>query len=83
MDSSKQAPEKSNIVTNACSVLQAIQSKDFGKHYILSKILLLHHRLTVSGLIVHFLWVPSHCGIIGNETADSSTKFVFDQTMNN
>ena len=34
MDSSKQAPEKPNIVTNACSVLQAIQSKDFGKHYI-------------------------------------------------
>ena len=41
------------------------------------KNLLLHHRLTVSGLIVHFLWVPSHCGIIVNETADSLTKFVF------
>ena len=69
--------QKNLIVTDSCSVSQAIQSKDFGKHYTLPKILLLHHRLTVSGLIVHFLWIPSHCKPFGNETADSLTKFVF------
>ena len=37
----------------------------------------MHHRLTVSGLIVHFLWVPCHCGSIVNEIADSVTKLVF------
>ena len=65
------------IVTDSCSVLQAIQSRTFGKHYILSKILLLHHYLTVSNLTIHFLWVPSHSGILGNETADCLTKSVF------
>ena len=69
--------QKSLIITDSCSVLQAIQSKTFGKHYILSRVLLLYHRLTLSGLIIHFLWVPSHCGIIGNETADYLTKSVF------
>ena len=48
------------IVKDSCSVLQAIQSRTFGKHYILSKILLLHHYLSVSNLTIHFLWVPSH-----------------------
>ena len=65
------------ILTDSCSVLQAIQSRTFGKHYILSKILLLHHYLTVSNLTIHFLWVPSHSGILGNETADCLTKSVF------
>ena len=64
------------IVTDSCSVLQAIQSRTFGKHYILSKILLLHHYLTVSNLTIHFLRVPSHSEILGNETADCSTKSV-------
>ena len=62
---------------NNCSVLQAIQSRTFGKHYILLKILLLHHYLTVSNLTIHFLWVPSHNAILGNETADCFTKSVF------
>ena len=77
------------IVTDSCSVLQAIQSRTFGKHYILSKILLLHHYLTVSNLTIHFLWVPSHSGtihflwvpshsgILGNETADCLTESLF------
>ena len=65
------------IVTNSCSVLQAIQSRTFSKHYILSKILLLHHYLTVSNMTIHFLWVPSYSGILGNETADCLTKSVF------
>ena len=69
--------QKSLIITDSNSVLQAIQSKTFGKHYILSRVLLLYHRLTFSGLIIHFLWVPSHCGIIGNETANYLTKSVF------
>ena len=65
------------IVTDSCSVLQAIQSRTFGKHYILSKNLLLHHYLTVSNLTIHFLLVPSHSGTLGSETADCLTKSVF------
>ena len=65
------------IVTDSYSVLQAIQSRTFGKHYILSKIFPLHHYLTVSNLIIHFLGVPSHYGILGNETADCLTTSIF------
>ena len=68
---------KSLIVTDCYSVLQAIDSKKWGKHYIWNKILLLNHYLTNSNLKVTFLWVPSHSGISGNEIADNLTKYVF------
>ena len=52
-------PCKSVIVTDCYSVLQALNSKKWGKHYILNKILLLNHYLTNSNLKVTFLWVPT------------------------
>ena len=70
-------PWKSLVVTDCYSVLQALNSKKWGKHYILNKILLLNHYLTNSNLKVTFLWVPSHSGISGNEIADNLTKHVF------
>ena len=70
-------PWKSLIITDCCSVLHALNSKKWGKHYILNKILLLNHYLTNSNLKVTFLWVPSHPGISRNEIADNLTKHVF------
>ena len=68
---------KNVIVTGSYSVLQALVSKKIGKHAVLDEILILHHALNVSGLLIHFIWVPSHCGIPGNEIADRLTKVVF------
>ena len=68
---------KNLIVTDSYSVSQALVSKKFGKHAVLDEILVLHHTLIVSGLLIHFIRVPSHCGIPGNEIADRLTKVVF------
>ena len=70
-------PWKSLIVTDCYSVLQALNLKKWGKHYILTKILLLNHYLTNCKVRVTFLWVPSHSWISGNEIADNLTKHVF------
>jgi len=74
-------PSKKLILTDWFSVLQALDSKTWGKHYIVTKVLLLYHKLTIgigkSKLKITFLWVPSHSGITGNETADCLTKHIF------
>ena len=41
------------------------------------EILVSDHTLIVSGLLIYFIWVSSHCGIPGNEIADRLTKVVF------
>ncbi len=32
------------------------------------------YRISQSGLIVNFMWVPSHMGVDGNEVADHLAK---------
>ncbi|XP_055598551.1 uncharacterized protein K02A2.6-like [Uranotaenia lowii] len=64
------------IVTDSLSSVEAIRSIKPGKHspYFLEKI-----RITLSALSrrcfsITFVWVPSHCSIVGNEKADSLAK---------
>ena len=68
-------PWKSLLITNF--FLQALNSKMWDKHYILTKILLLNDYLTNSNMKVTFLWVPNHSKISGNRIADNLTKDVF------
>ena len=63
------------ICVDSQSVLSAIQSSQNKirpnlifeiKHHI--------HCLTLRGSVIQFCWVPSHCGIYGNEWVDRAAK---------
>ena len=57
------------------SVLQSIEcSNNFSSHVIVNEVWHLIHLLSCRGTEVTFCWVPSHCGIYGNELADRSAK---------
>ena len=57
------------------SVLQYLQrSNSISSDTIINEILHLIHILICKGTEVTFCWVPSHCGIYGNELADRFAK---------
>ena len=57
------------------SVLQSLQhSNSISSNTIINEILHLIHILICKGTEVTFCWVPSHCGIYGNELADRFAK---------
>lgn len=60
------------IITDSLSVLQALKKKknDHKRHFVIGKILDLTEELSENSIEISFLWVPSHCGIEGNEIAD-------------
>lgn len=41
---------------------------------LLRRICLLSHCLKARGVLVDLRWVPSHCGVLGNELADAAAK---------
>jgi len=67
---SPQASSKVVFLTDALSVLQALQSnKNTELNGLSSALALLCRSHTVI-----LQWLPSHCGVLGNETADSLAK---------
>ena len=48
---------KNVIITDSYSVLQALESKTWGKHYLITKILLLYNSLYKSNVTIKFFWV--------------------------
>ena len=57
------------------SVLQSLQFiSPNSNNILLNEACLLIHLLICRGTEVTFCWVPSHCGIFGNESADRSAK---------
>ena len=61
------------ICTDSMSVLLALQS-DNSNHPLLFDIKDALHGLVDGGLSCIILWVPGHCGLTGNETADYQAK---------
>ena len=60
------------IYTHSLSSLQCLASFAISRHpyfHLAQKLLV---RISDLGLTVHFCWVPSHCGILGNEAADAA-----------
>ena len=63
------------ICVDSKSVLQSLQSSDSNvPHFIVNEAKHLLHLLICKGTEVTFCWVPSHCGILGNELADKSAR---------
>ena len=62
---------------DSMSCLQAIESEDT-ENPLICHIMNLLWALSDKGTHVRFCWVPSHCGIEGNEIVDQLAKETFD-----
>ena len=60
------------ILTDSLSSLQAI--KKLNKNPIIAEIVSLYNLALENGESIIFVWIPSHCGITGNEEADKLAK---------
>ena len=68
------------VYSDSKSCLQAIGSEDTENPFICHN-MILPWSLSDKGTRVRFCWVPSHCGIDGNEKVDQLAKETRDQDM--
>ena len=68
------------VYSDSMSCLQAIEAKDTDNSFI-CHIMNLLWSLSDKGTHVRFCWIPSHCGIDGNERVDQVAKETFDQDI--
>jgi ribonuclease HI len=59
---------------DSLSVLQSVNDWNNCRSDIIFEIRHLIHRIRLRGIDISFCWVPSHCGIQGNEIADRKAK---------
>ena len=69
------------VYSDSMSCLQAIEGEDTENPFI-CHIMNLLWSLSDKGTHVRFCWVPSHCGIDGNERVDQLAKETLDQDIN-
>ena len=76
-------PVKYDVVvySDSMSCLQAIDGEDTENPFI-CHIMNLLWALSDKGTLVRFCWVPSHCGIEGNEIVDQLAKEILDHDIN-
>ena len=67
--------------SDSMSCLQAIEGEDTENSFI-CHIMNLLWALSDRGTCVHFCWVPSHCGIEGNEVVDQLAKETLHHDIN-
>ena len=60
------------VLSDSLSALQAI--KENKEENFVKEIIVLTTGLKYRGILICLEWIPSHCGIIGNETADFYAK---------
>ena len=68
------------VYSDPMSCLQAIEGEDTENPFI-CHIMNLLWSLSDKGTHVRFCWIPSHCGIDGNERMDQETKETLDQDI--
>ena len=76
-------PVQQDVVfySDSMSCLQAIEGEDT-ENPLICHILNLLWALSDKGTCVRFCWVPSHCGIEGNEVVDQLAKETLDHDIN-
>ena len=62
------------ILSDCLGALNAIESLSCNSHYLVAEILNIIHEIEIHERKVAFLWIPSHCNILGNEGADRMAK---------
>lgn len=66
-------------LTSTNSPRPCYNSQRYDSNYFIHGIRLIIYQISqFIGKIVHFLWVPSHCGIIDNETMDHAERNGFN-----
>ena len=68
------------VYSDSMSCLQAIEGEDTENSFI-CHIMNLLWLLSDKGTHVHFCWIPSHCGIEGNERVDQLAKETLDHNI--
>ena len=68
------------VYSDSMSCLQAIEGEDTENPFT-CHIMNLLWSLSDKGTHVRFCWVPSHCGIDGNESVDQLAKETLDQDI--
>ena len=61
------------ICSDSLSALTCIKNIDLSSNLIID-IMNKHDRLSKKGFFINFLWVPGHCGIMGNIKADEAAR---------
>ena len=62
------------IYTDSLSSLMALQGNPSNRTELLLEIRFLLHQIIIKGTFIIFAWIPSHCGIPGNDQADRGAK---------
>lgn len=75
-------PRKWAVFSDSKAALQCIRSAlRRGCHEQLTyDVIVLHHHLRRNGHEIDFQWVPSHCGISGNDSADGAARTSHQET---
>ena len=72
---SKTRYAKNLIISDSLISITAIHNHETNyRHLLVEKVKMLHYFLDSIGVEVVYLWVPAHCGIKGNEIADTLAR---------
>ena len=70
------------ILSDCLSAISAIKAFHENRNFVVTEIINLVKDFKLSGRIVVFAWIPSHCGIPGNEKADRIARTTANGTHN-
>ena len=73
-------PRSAVICSDSLSTLQMLQNSQNDRQNLILEILLQIQDLNHNGTNISFVWIPSHCGINGNEMADNLAKLALKKS---